>query len=252
MRAMGLKMPLITAGVDLPEAIVKASRQIGGLRNGDVVAIASKAIATVQGRIVDLADVEPSTRAKNLATKTGLKPAFVELVLREAGGILGTARGAILTLTGGVACANAGIDESNAPPGHAVLPVLDPDRTAYQIRKSLMERTKAKIVVVIADSNVKPVRLGTVGQAVGVAGFEPVEDCRGKRDLYGKSLRVTFRAVADQIATAAELLMGEAGEGVPVVVLRGLKIEPVEVPKRSPKVPPKRCLYFGAMRFARR
>ena len=251
MQVLGLDMPIISAGEDLPGAIVKASERIGGLRDGDVVVVASKVLATSQRRLVKLAEIKPSQRAKKLAERTKLKPTFVELVLREADVILGVARRAILTLKAGIPCANAGVDESNAPRGHVVLPVLDPDRAAVQIRKSLFEQTGAKVGVIIADSIVRPLRLGTVGQAVGVAGIEPVEDCRGKRDLYGRTLRVTFRAIADQIATAAELEMGEAGERVPVAIVRGAKIKPVERPKRSPEVSPKRCLYLASMKFSK-
>lgn len=248
MRVLGLSLPLVKPGDDLPEMIVDAAKQVGGLRDGDVVVVSSKVVATAQGRSKELARVRPSARAKKIARRSGQTPEFVELVLREAGQILGVSEGVILTVKNGVICANAGVDASNAPPGHAMLMPTNPDQAAEELRLALAEKANARTGVIISDSNVKPLRLGTVGQAIGVAGIEPVIDCRGQPDLYGKPLRITFRAMADQLATAAQAVMGEGAERVPVAVVRDIKVELVEKPKHSPKISPKKCIYFGSLK----
>lgn len=242
MEIIGLGLPTVKPGDDLASMILDASEKIGGLLRGDVVVVSSKAVATAQGRMRDLSGIRPSTRARRMASVSGQPPEFVELVLREADRVLNVVDGAILTLKDGLLCANAGADLSNAPTGKAVLMPSKSDKAAEDIRKRLSKKTDGKIGVVVSDSVVRPLRLGTVAQAVGVAGIEPVADCRGKRDIYGKPLRVTFRAVADQLATAAQLVMGEAGEGVPVAVVRGASVE-FKASGRSPKIPPSRCIY---------
>lgn len=252
MRVLGLKTPLIKSGDDLPARIARAAEQVGGLRDGDIIVISSKVVATAQGRVRELARVSPSARARKIAAKSGQDPKFVEIVLREASRVLNISKDVILTLKSGVICANAGVDSSNAPPGHVVLIPTNPNRAARELQRTIARRTNARIGVIIADSNVKPLRLGTVGQAIGVAGLEPVIDCRGQYDLYGKPLRMTFRALADQLATAAQAVMGETAEGIPVAVVRGAGIELVEKPKRSPKISPKRCIYSDMLKFSKK
>ena len=252
MRVLGLNMPLIKSSDDLPAMIVRAAEQVGGLRDGDIIVISSKVVATVQGRVRELARVRPSPRARKIAVKSGQDPEFVELVLREASRVLIISKDVILTLKSGVICANAGVDSSNAPPGHVVLIPTNPNGVARELIKAIARKVNVKVGVIIADSNVKPLRLGTVGQAIGVAGLEPVIDCRGQRDLYGKPLRMTFRALADQLATAAQAVMGETAEGIPVVVVREAGIELAEKPKRSPKISPKRCIYFNGLKLSKK
>ncbi|MQY69183.1 MAG: coenzyme F420-0:L-glutamate ligase [Hadesarchaea archaeon] len=252
MRVLGLNMPLIKPGDDLSAMIARATEQVGGLRDEDIIVISSKVVATVQGRVRELARVRPSARAKKIAAKSGQDPEFVELVLREAGSVLNISKNVILTLKSGVICANAGVDNSNVPPGHVVLMPTNPNRVARELQRAIEQRTNARVGVIITDSNVKPLRLGTVGQAIGVTGLEPVVDCRGQHDLYGKPLRITFRALADQLATAAQAVMGEAAEGVPVVVVRGAGVEFVEKPKRSPKISPKQCIYFNGLKLSKK
>ncbi len=252
MRIISISMPLIKPRDDLVKLIIKASEQAGGLRDGDVLVVASKVVATAQGRVRELARVRPSARARRLAKRAGLEPEFVELVLRGGGRVVQAAKGVILTIKGGVLCANAGVDSSNAPPGHVVLMPTRPDRAAEELRQAISRQTKARVGVIIVDSNVKPLRLGTVGQTIGVAGLEPVIDCRGQHDLYGKPLRLTFRALADQLATAAQVVMGEAAERVPAVIVRGAGVELAEKPKHSPRIPPKRCIYFNGLKLSKR
>ena len=250
MRVLGLKMPLIKPGDDLPAMILKASEQVGGLKDGDIVILASSAVATAQDRLRKLASIRPSKRAKLLARRCGLRPEFVELALREADQVLGTSKLAVLTLKDGRLCANAGIDSSNAPPGQVVLMPTKPNRTAREILQALKQHVNARLGVIIADSHIQPLRLGTVGQAVGVAGIEPAVDCRGELDLFGKPLRITFRALADQLASAAQVVMGEAAEQVPAVVVRGVSVAFTERAKTSPKIAPKRCIYMNSLKLA--
>jgi coenzyme F420-0:L-glutamate ligase len=245
---MGLQFPLVEPGADLPEMIKKASGQVGGIQAGDVVVIASSALATAQGRLRDLSGIQPSPRAKRLARKTGMNSKFVELVLRESDKVVGGSKGILLTIKDGILCANAGADRSNAPKGHAVLMPEKPDAAAEEIRRKL-SGDSGKIGVVIADSHIKPLRLGTVAQAIGIAGFEPVEDCRGQQDLFGNRLKITFRAVADQLATAAQLLMGEAAERTPVVIIRGAKVEFTDKPEHDARIPPSKCAYMKSWRL---
>jgi len=231
----------------LPAIVLKAAQQVGGLRDGDVVVIASSSVATAQGRLKRLSEVRPSRRAKLLARRSDLEPEFVELVLREADEVLGCVKGGLSTLKERRLCVNAGVDSSNAPPGHALLLPEKPEEVARSFFQAF-KLAGANVGVIIADSHVQPLRMGTIGQALGVAGIEPVVDCRGQRDLFDKPLKMTFRAIADQLATAAQLVMGEAAERVPAVIVRGAKVELVERPKLSPKISPKRCVYSRRLR----
>lgn len=242
-------MPLIKPGDELPQMILKAAEQVGGLRDGDIVVIASSALATAQGRLRRLASVRASPRAKQLAKKSGLEPELVELVLRETKEILGTTKRALLTFKGGWLCVNAGIDHSNAPLGYVVLMPAKPNQAASAIMHALRQQSNARVAVIIADSHIQPLRLGTVGRAVGVAGMEPVLDCRDQPDLFGKPLKITFRAIADQLASAAQVVMGEAAERVPVVVARDVGVTLVDAPKASPKIAPKRCVYISSLKL---
>lgn len=241
-------MPLIKPGDDLPAMILKASKQIGGLKDGDVIVLASSAVATAQGRLRKLSSIRPSKRAKLLAKRTDLTPEFAELVLREANQVLGTTKLAVLTLKGGRLCANAGVDSSNAPLGQVVLMPGKPNQAARAILRALKRHANVRLGVIITDSHVQPLRLGTIGQAVGVAGIEPAIDCRKQGDLFGKPLRITFRAVADQLASAAQVVMGEAAERVPAVVVRGANVVFVEMAKTSLKIAPKRCIYLNFLK----
>ncbi|MGC8816681.1 MAG: coenzyme F420-0:L-glutamate ligase [Candidatus Hadarchaeum sp.] len=246
MEVFGLSLPLVEPGDDLPSMILKAADQIGGLRDGDIVVVSSKVVAVAEGRIKELSKIRPSPKAEKIAAKSGQPPELVELILREADRVLKVHRGVLLTIKDGIICANAGVDLSNAPTGKAILLPRHPEKTAERLRLALTSGSGAKVGVVISDSVVHPLRLGTTGQAIATAGIEPVIDCRGKPDLYGKPLKLTYRAIADQLASAAQLVMGEAGERVPVAVVREAEVELVNRPRWSPKIPPRECLYYGA------
>ena len=241
-----LKLPVVRPGDDLAGLLVEASKAYGGFRKGDILVVCSKVVSASQGRIVRLEEVRPSKRARELSKKTGLEPPFVELVLKEADAILGTTDGVILTIKDGMPLANAGIDRSNSPPGTVSL--LPAGSSAKELRDRIRKLTGRWVGVIISDSVVKPLRKGTVGQAVQWAGIEPVEDCRGRKDLFGRRLRITFRCLADQLASAAELLMGESDERTPAVIVRGSRLTLTHRPKSSPKIPPHKCLYFSLLK----
>lgn len=216
----------IGPGYNLAEAIVRAAEGIGGLRDGDVVVVTSKVVSKAEGRVVKLDEVRPSEFAVKLSEYLGKPPEVVELILRESRSIVRMGRGVVVVEDSrGMVCANAGVDVSNAPPGHAVLLPVDPDESARRLREELERLTGRRVAVVISDTQGRPLRRGQVDVAVGCSGLKPIRDRRGERDLYGYELKVKEVAVADEVASAAELVMGQADEGVPVAVVRGVVFE---------------------------
>jgi len=206
---------------DLSKAVIRAVYECGEeFRDGDIVAVSSKFVSMSKGRLVRLSDVRVTDRGRRLAEKFKMSCELAELVLTEAEAILGGVEGFALALKNGVIAPNAGIDRSNIPKGYVSLYSEDFFKDAEELRRSLAEEVGRRVGVVITDSRLMPLRRGTTGLAVGVAGFEPLRDERGKRDLFGNVLKVTQRAMADQIAAGAQLIMGEGDEGVPVVIVR--------------------------------
>jgi coenzyme F420-0:L-glutamate ligase/coenzyme F420-1:gamma-L-glutamate ligase len=210
--------PEVTAGTDLSELVAQSHK----VENGDVVVLAQKVVSKAEGRVVKLADLEPSERARELAGADD-DPRHVEAILREAVRVV-RARGpfVIAETRHGFICASAGVDASNAPEaGMLVLLPLDPDASARRIRDGIRERTGRTVAVIVSDSFGRPWRQGTTDVAIGVAGMAALLDLRGTRDGSGYELRSTQIAVADEIAGAAELVMGKAA-GIPGAVVRGL------------------------------
>lgn len=220
-------IPLIHPGDDVATLLMDRAAE-GGItfENGDVLVVTQKAVSKAEGRHVRLDEVEPSDEACALAEATAKDARLVELILRESQAILRMRRGVLISEHRlGWVCANAGIDRSNvAPPGEDVVLCLpiDPDRSAREIRESAHRKTGADIAVVICDTQGRPFRLGAVGVAIGVAGMSALVDLRGRSDLYGRELRATRVALADELASAASLLMGQADEGRPAVLIRGV------------------------------
>ncbi|MHC1580448.1 coenzyme F420-0:L-glutamate ligase [Methanopyrus sp.] len=222
----------IRPGDDLGRILTEAADP----RDGDVLAVAHTIVSKAEGALVDLSEVEPSPLARRLARRLGKDPRVMEVILREAEGIVKVGRDVIITeVRGGMVCANAGVDESNAPPGHVVTLPEDPDRSADRLRRRIRELAGVDVGVVITDTQGRAFREGVIGVAVGASGVPVLVDRRGDRDLYGRELRVTVVAVGDLIASAAELLMGQADEGTPAVVFRGLKdrLKRFEGPERA-------------------
>jgi coenzyme F420-0:L-glutamate ligase/coenzyme F420-1:gamma-L-glutamate ligase len=217
--------PLIGPGDDLAETIVDVCKKDGvELEVGDVVVVAQKVFSKAENRVVNLRKVVPSGRAEELSKVVKRDARFVELVLREAKRILKAAREILLVEDKrGLVCINAGIDKSNVQgrDNFALLPI-DPDESAAKCRRRIEELTGKSVGVVICDTYSRPFRRGQVNFAIGVAGLKPFKDYRGKKDLFGKVLKVKNVAVVDEIAAAAELLIGQGQEATPVVVLKGL------------------------------
>jgi coenzyme F420-0:L-glutamate ligase / coenzyme F420-1:gamma-L-glutamate ligase len=208
----------VTSGADLAGMLLAAAP---ALRAGDVVVMSHKAVAKSEGRIADLRDVTPGQRARELAGEGG-DPRQVELVLRESRRIV-RRRGSLLIAEThhGFVCASAGIDRSNTPgPDLVVLLPVDPDASARGLRRELERRAGVRLAVVIADTMGRPLRNGIVGVAIGAAGLEPLRAYRGQTDPNGYTLRSTWVAVADELASAADLVLGKL-DRVPAAVVRG-------------------------------
>jgi coenzyme F420-0:L-glutamate ligase / coenzyme F420-1:gamma-L-glutamate ligase len=220
-------LPLINAGDALSPLLDAALRAANlSLQAGDVLVLAQKIISKAEGRRVALASVTPSRRARALAQRTGKDPRMVELILRESREVVRVGREVLIVEhRSGFVLANAGIDQSNVnesgDDGHALLLPVDPDASAARLRTELAALTGVACGVLIIDSIGRAWRRGTVGQAIGAAGLPVVVDARGRADLFGRELRRTDIGVADEIAAAASLLMGQANEGRPAVLVRG-------------------------------
>lgn len=226
-------IPSVQPGDDLARLIVaslEAARL--ALQTGDILVVTSKLVAKAEGRFVDLRTVTPSERAQEVAAITRKDPRLVELILRESTGI-SRMRGEVLIVRHrlGFTLANAGIDHSNVGrdgEDWVLLLPEDPDRSARDLREALGQLTGVRPGVVISDSHGRPFRIGTVGVAVGLAGIPAVWDMRGQTDLYGRVLRVTVTGLGDELAAAAGLIGGQGAEGLPVVLIRGMKTPPGE------------------------
>lgn len=224
----GLK--IIGPGDELGVEIVK-TLQARGLRlhDGDIVVVSHIVVAKAEGRIYQLSEVRPSQAAQEIAQLTGKDPAHVEVILRESKRIVRLRGEVIISETRhGLICANSGVDLSNVGEGRAAALPEDPDASARRIRGEIEETAGVKVAVIICDSHGRPFRRGAVNIAIGCSGLEPIWDRRGEPDLYGRVLRSKQICVADELASAAELAMGQAAEGVPVVIIRGYKFKPGE------------------------
>ena len=201
------------------------------LRDGDVLAISSKYAAIAAGRIINLADVAPSPQARCLAARYRMGPAITQLVLQEADQIFGGIElGFLLTSKGGVVSPNAGLDRSNIPSGQAVLLPEAPFQLAESIRVALQGNFGVRLGVILTDSWLMPGRYGTTGVAIAMAGFRPIKDERGKRDLFGNAMSVTQIGVADSLAVCAQVVMGERDEATPFALVRGGDIDLTDSP----------------------
>jgi len=246
MHVLAIRTKIFKSGDDLVSIVVKSLQAHGvELKDRDILAISSKVVASVENRIVSLREIQPSEKAKELATKYSLEPEFAELVLREAEKIYGGVHKSILTFKNGVLTVNAGIDNKNAPVGYAALWPSNLQSRADKIREEIKKRTGKGVGVVIVDSQVVPLRMGTRGLALAVSGFKPVEDCRCKEDLFQKELAITRHSIADDLASAAHLLMGETNEQTPVVLIRDAPVTFTEVAdEEEMKISPEDCVYM--------
>lgn len=223
-------LPLIGAGDDLAALIVAAlAQEQHALTAQHVIVVAQKIVSKAEGRAVALATVKPSRRAAILAERTGKDPRLIQLILREAKKVLRVGREVLIVEhRNGFIMANAGIDQSNVqsvdPENHALLLPEDSDRSARHIRAALRQRTGVAPGVLIIDSIGRAWRRGTIGQALGAAGLTPLADLRGQPDLFGRALRSTDVGSVDELAAAASIVMGQAAECRPVVLVGGFPV----------------------------
>lgn len=224
-------VPLVKPGDDLVE-IIKDALIVSNerLQDDDIVVIAQKIISKAEGRIVSLNSVKPSPQAEALATKLEKDPRQIELVLQESKEIVRSKPGVVIVEQNlGLVMANAGIDRSNVVDQHndqdeyVLLLPKDPDASCDLIRHGINQRLGVKVGIIVNDSVGRAWRIGTTGHAIGISGLPAVIDLRGELDMFGKELLVSEQAVADELASAASLLQGQASEGMPVVVIRGFK-----------------------------
>lgn len=223
-------IPLIQPGDDLAQLILQAlERAALTLQTGDVLVVTSKIVSKAEGRIFNLNDVVPGEEAARVAAETLKDPRIVQLVLNESLAISRSAPGVLITRHRlGFVSASSGIDQSNVDGGEerVLLLPLDPDASARAIRAALLAATEAEVGIVISDSHGRPFRIGNAGVAIGIAGMPALLDLRGHTDLFGRELKMSIQAYADEVASAANLLTGEAAEGLPVVLVRGLDFPP--------------------------
>jgi coenzyme F420-0:L-glutamate ligase / coenzyme F420-1:gamma-L-glutamate ligase len=241
----GLSTGIIRPGDPFTERIIAAADALcGGFSEGDILVLAETAVATAEGNVVRLDTVTPSPHAQELATTYHMDPRTVEVVLAESDSVVGGIPGFLLCMKHGTLLPNAGVDASNAPPGCIVPLPKDPDASAVRIRDEIARRCHVRIGVIVADSRTHAMRLGCSGVAIGCAGITSVIDDRGRSDLFGRKLEVTKRAVADNIASAAELVMGEADECTPAAIVRGLGM-PIGEQVGVGTIAADECLFMG-------
>lgn len=224
-RIVGLEgFPIVREGDDLGELICEtAERQGVGIEDGDIIVVTHVVVSRSEGSVVNLDDIKPSVFAKNLGQRLRKDPALIEVVLRESKSVVRMGDGNIITeTTQGFVCANSGVDRSNVPGERnvALLPV-NPDLSAKRIRLKIGRLTGRDVAVIISDTHGRPLRDGQINVAIGVAGIDPIRNRMGEKDLFGYVLKVKRIAIADELASAAELVIGQADEGIPVAIIRG-------------------------------
>ena len=221
MEILPIKIPKKDEGFDLFRTIVDSKFQF---LTDDILVISSKFVSMSERSLIDLKNVKVSKRARELAVKFKMDERIAQVTLQESDYVVSGIPGFLLTINDGMIAPNAGIDKSNCPQGKIVLYPKDSFKTANELRKKFLKKHGIKIGIVISDSRLMPTRIGCTGIAIGVSGFYPVDDERGKTDLYGKKLKVTFKATADCLATIGVFMMGESNESIPLVVIRGANV----------------------------
>jgi coenzyme F420-0:L-glutamate ligase/coenzyme F420-1:gamma-L-glutamate ligase len=238
-------MPEVRPGDDLAALILEAVRGQGAdIEDGDVLVVTQKIVSKAEGRLVDLRQVEPSPHARELAAQTGKDARLLEVILRESHRIVRQEGGVIICETKhGFVCANAGVDTSNVGGGMVSLLPQNPDQSAERIRAAVQEeRAGISVAVIVSDTFGRPWREGHTNVAIGVAGMSSIRDYVGQTDPHGYVLRVSAMAVADELAAAAELVMGKLSR-VPVAIVRGFDYQRAEGSARELIRPPERDLF---------
>jgi coenzyme F420-0:L-glutamate ligase/coenzyme F420-1:gamma-L-glutamate ligase len=218
--------PIVKRGADIGGLIARAADKQGlKLEDGDVVIVTQSIVSKAEGCVVDLDKVKPSEFAKRLAKRLDKDPRELEVILHEAKEIVRLQHVLVARTHHGFVCASAGVDHSNVDRGKVTLLPRDPDASAGRIRKKMKQECGVDVAVIITDTQGRAFRMGAVGTAIGVAGMKPLMRLRGRRDLYGKILKSKVVAVADALAATGVAVIGEAGEGTPVAVIKGATYE---------------------------
>jgi coenzyme F420-0:L-glutamate ligase/coenzyme F420-1:gamma-L-glutamate ligase len=224
-------LPLIIKGDNIPNLIIKSlKKQKMNLKENDVIVITHVAVSKSEGNVVNLDEITPSKRAREIAKQTEKDPAIVEVILRESKEIVRMRRNSIITEhKNGMVCANAGIDRSNIEgERNVVLLPKDANASARRIKQELMNKAGCNVAVIISDTHGRPLRRGEINVAIGLAGIKPIRDRRGEKDLFGYVLRIKQTAIADELASAAELVIGQTNEGIPAAIIRGYDYQTAE------------------------
>ena len=224
-------LPLIKPGDNLAELICNAAKkQNTPIQEKDVIVITHVVVSKAEGNIINLDEIVPSEQAKEIAQKTSKEPALIEVILRETKDIIRIGPNSVITETkSGVICANAGVDRSNVEGERNVAPLpKNPNASTQYIRQEMKRLTGCEVAVIISDTHGRPLRMGEINVAVGVAGIKPIRDRRGEKDLFGYVLRIKQTAIADELSSAAELVIGQANEGIPAAIIRGYNYQTAE------------------------
>ncbi|MDH5418895.1 MAG: coenzyme F420-0:L-glutamate ligase [Candidatus Bathyarchaeota archaeon] len=234
-------LPTIKEGDDLAKMVCEATERQGTpIQNGDIIVITHVVVSRAEGNVVILDNVVPSDFAKAFAQRFNKDPNLIEVILRESRSIVRMGDGKLITETKhGLVCANSGVDQSNVPGKRnvALLPE-DPDRSAQEIRRKIRKLTGKDVAVIISDTHGRPLREGEINIAIGVAGINPIRDRRREKDLFGYTLKIKRTAIADELSSAAELVIGQAGEGIPVAIIRGYSYPKSERAKATDLIRP--------------
>jgi coenzyme F420-0:L-glutamate ligase/coenzyme F420-1:gamma-L-glutamate ligase len=217
-------LPLIKSGDNLGKLIIEATKkQNTPIQEKDVIIITHVVVSKAEGNVINLDTVKPSERAKEIAQKTNKDPAMVEVILQKTRDIVRIGENSIIAETNsGIICANAGVDRSNVSGDRNVVPLPEnPNSSAQNIRQEIKRLTGVDVAVIVSDTHGRPFRMGEINVAVGVAGLKPIRDRRGEKDLFGYVLRIKQTAIADELSSAAELVIGQASEGIPAAIIRG-------------------------------
>lgn len=224
--------PLIKPGDDLEQILVNEFQEVE-LQDGDIIVIAHTIVSKAENKVFHLAQIQPSPLAQHIGELQGKDPRKIEVILRETHEIVRMNDRVLITATKhgqhGFVCANSGVDKSNTPGDTVISLPDDPDLSARKIRDAIHAQLGKKVAVIISDTFGRPLRVGTTNVAIGVAGIHPLEDYRGRKDLYDYEMVSTIVARADEVASAAGLVMGQADEGTPVIIVRGVDYTVAEV-----------------------
>jgi coenzyme F420-0:L-glutamate ligase/coenzyme F420-1:gamma-L-glutamate ligase len=221
------EVPHIKEGDDIVQILLDSLNKSDiTLEDSDVIVIAQTIVSKAEGKVVDMREIEPSPKARELSEKTGKDPRLCELIVREAVEIVRVGEGPIIAETKhGIICASCGIDHSNVSGDeyHVALLPDDPDGTASEMRREILKKTGREVAVIVSDTQGRPLRAGAIGTAIGVSGLVPIWVKAGESDLYGYILQASPIAIADELASAASILQGQSHEGIPIVIIRGAR-----------------------------